>query len=118
MSRRTDRVEDLIRRELSDLLLRDLHDPRVGMASVVSVHVTADLRHAVVRMSVLGDEESRRTTIETLTGARGFVRSQLAHRLRRMKIMPELTFELDRGAEYSQKISQILEGLRDDDTGT
>jgi ribosome-binding factor A len=110
VSRRTDRVSDVLRAELSDLLLREVHDPRVKLASVTAIEVTPDLRRAVVRISVLGSDEQRQEAIEGLRHARGFLRTELAHRLR-TRATPELVFELDRGAEHSQRISDILEGL-------
>jgi ribosome-binding factor A len=114
MSRRTDRVSDLLRAELSDLLLREVHDPRVKLASVTSVEVTTDLRRAVVKISALGDDEQRQGTIEGLRHAKGFLRTELAHRLR-LRTTPELIFELDRGAEHSQRIADILESLHGPD---
>ncbi|HYO14799.1 MAG TPA: 30S ribosome-binding factor RbfA [Thermoanaerobaculia bacterium] len=110
MSRRSDRVGDLIRAELSDLLLREVKDPRVKLASITEVDVTSDLRRAVVKVSALGEEEQRLETVEALRHARGFLRTELAHRLR-LRVTPELVFELDRGAEHSQRISEILESL-------
>ncbi len=114
MSRRTDRVADLLRAELSDLLLREVHDPRVKLASVTAVEVTPDLRRAVVKISALGDDEQRQGTIEGLRHAKGFLRTELAHRLR-LRTTPELIFELDRGAEHSQRIADILESLHGPD---
>jgi ribosome-binding factor A len=110
LSRRTDRVSDLLRAELSDLLLREVHDPRVKLASVTAVDVTSDLHRAIVKISVLGNDEQRQETIEGLRHARGFLRTELARRLR-LRVTPELVFELDRGAEHSQRISELLEGL-------
>lgn len=115
MSRRTERVEDLLRAEISQLILREVHDPRVQLASVAAVEVTPDLRHARVHISVLGEGERRDEAIEGLRHARGFIRTQLAHRLRRLRVVPELEFQLDRSAEYSQRINELLEGLHDDD---
>jgi ribosome-binding factor A len=111
MSRRTDRVADVLRAELSDLLLRSVHDPRIRLVSVSGVDVSPDLRHAVVKVSVLGSDEERDATVEALRHARGFLRSELAHRLRTMRVTPELVFELDRGAEHSQRIADLLESL-------
>jgi len=110
MSRRTDRVSDLLRAELAELLLREVHDPRVKLASVTAVDVSPDLRRAVVKISALGDDEQRDATIAGLRHARGFLRTELAHRLR-LRATPELVFELDRGAEHSQQISDLLESL-------
>lgn len=119
MSRRTDRIGDTIRAELSDLLTRRVRDPRVQMASITQVVVSADLRHARVWVSVLGDEEEPRlAAVEALTHARGFLRSELAHRLKHLRVTPELHFELDRGAEHSQRISDILEELHGDQHGS
>ena len=114
MTRRTDRVEDLLRAELAQLLLRDVNDPRVRLATVSEVTVTSDLRHAKVKVSVLGDDSHRVEAIEGLRRAKGFLRSQLAHRLR-LRVVPELDFELDRGAEYSQQISALLDDRHDDE---
>ena len=114
MSRRTDRVGDLIRAELSDLLLREVRDPRVRLASVTGVETSPDLKRAVVRISVLGEEEQRLAAIDALRHARGFLRTELARRLR-TRVTPELVFELDRGAEHSQKISDLLESLHGPD---
>lgn len=110
MSRRTDRVSDVVRAELADLILREVHDPRVKLASITEVEVTTDLRRATVKVSVLGDDQQRQEAIEGLRHARGFLRTELSHRLR-TRSTPELVFELDRGAEHSQKISELLESL-------
>jgi len=103
-------VSDLLRSELSQLMLREIHDPRVKLATVSGIDVTPDLKRAVVRISVLGEEAQRQETIAGLRHARGFLRTELAHRLR-LRNTPELIFELDRGAEHSQKISDLLESL-------
>ena len=114
MSRRTQRVGELLQAELSQLLLRSVQDPRVRTASIAAVDVSPDLRRAVVRVSVL-DESQREDCLAALRHAAGFLRHQLAHRLRHMRVMPELIFELDRGAEHSQRISDLLERLHEHD---
>lgn len=114
MTRRTDRVGDLVRAELSDLLAREVADPRARGAVVTSVDLSTDLKHAVVLVSVLGAEPERREAVEALQGASGFLRSRLAKKLR-LKNVPELRFRLDRGAEHSQRISDLLESLHVDD---
>lgn len=116
MSRRTARVEDLLRAELSELILRQLGDPRVRLTTVTAVDISPDLRHAVVHVSVVGDDSVRRTSLEALRHATGFIRSCLARRLSRMKNIPELRFELDRGAEYSERISNLLEKTHEPDS--
>ncbi len=110
MSRRTDRLSDLVRIELSELILREIKDPRIRLVSLTGVDVTSDLRRATVRVSALGDDAQREEAVEALRHARGFLRTELSHRLR-TRTTPELIFELDRGAEHSQKISDLLESL-------
>lgn len=114
MSRRTDRVGDLVRAELADILRRDLSDPRLALATVAEAQVAPDLRHARVRISVLGSDSERKQAIAALNHAAGFVRRQLGRRLK-LRATPELTFELDHGAEYSQQMSDLLEELNSDD---
>ncbi len=109
MSRRSSRVADLIRAELSQILLRRLQDPRVKLTTVTGVDVSPDLKHAIVQVSIVGDDQQRRQALDALRHAKGFLRSQLAKELHNMKSTPELRFELDRGAEYSQRISDLLE---------
>ncbi len=114
MSRRTDRVADLLRAEISEVIRLEVDDPRVGLATASEVDVSPDLSHAVVRISVLGtDEAARAETLSVLRRAAGFIRARLARRLRQMKRLPELSFELDRGAEYSDTIERLLESTHD-----
>jgi ribosome-binding factor A len=110
MTRRTERLSDLLRAELSDLILREIKDPRIRLVSLTGVEVTSDLRRAIVRVSALGDDTEREEAVEALRHARGFLRTELSRRLR-TRVTPELIFELDRGAEHSQKISDLLESL-------
>ncbi len=110
MSQRTERVADLLRGELASIILREMRDPRVSLTTVAGVTVSRDLSHAEVSVSVLGKDEERQQSLEALDRARGFIRSLLARRVR-LRTVPELVFKLDRGAEHSQRISEILEDL-------
>ncbi len=111
MSQRTDRVGDLLRAELASIIQHEMRDPRVGLTTVSGVTVSRDLGHAEVRLSVLEqDDDKRQATLEALEHARGYLRSVLAKRVR-LRLVPELVFKLDRGAEHSQRISEILEEL-------
>jgi ribosome-binding factor A len=112
MKRRTSRMGDLVRAELSDLLLRQVQDPRIKLVSLTSVEVSPDMRRALIRVSALGTEEQRQEAMDGLQHARGFLRTELSRRLR-TRVTPELVFELDRGAEHSQRISDLLESLHD-----
>lgn len=111
MSQRTDRVGDLLRGELASIIQHEMRDPRVGLTTVSAVNVSRDLGHAEVLISVLEqDDEKRQATLDALEHARGYIRSMLARRVR-LRLVPELVFKLDRGAEHSQRISEILEEL-------
>ena len=103
-------MSEVLRAELSSLLRFELKDPRVALASISHVEVSRDLSHARVAVSVLGSDEDREAAVEALVGAGGFLRSQLGRRLR-LRAAPELAFHLDRGAEHSQHISDLLDGL-------
>lgn len=113
MSHRTERIDDLLRAELASLMMFEVRDPRVKLATPTRVDVTRDLRYATVKVSVLGSDAERTEAVAALVHAKGFLRSRLAERLR-LRVTPELRFELDRGAEYSQQISDLLDGLHDD----
>lgn len=111
MSRRSQRVEDLLRAELADLLLREARDPRLREAHVAAIDVSPDLSNALVRVSVLADETERMEVVAALNRASGFFRTRLAKRLRHMRRTPQLSFVLDRGPEHTQHITDLLENL-------
>jgi len=106
---RPQKVADLIQRELSDLLRREVRDPRVGMVTITSVDVSPDFSHAKVLFTCLEPahvEEARRG----LQRAAGFLRSQLA---RRMKLFatPELRFEYDESIERGDRLSRLIDSV-------
>lgn len=108
MSRRTERVNDLLREELSDLLRDDLRDPRVaGLVSVTHVDVSPDLRRASAFVSVLGTEEERASTMEALGHARPYLRRELSRRLN-LRYTPDLSFVDDRSLERAQEMTDIM----------
>lgn len=109
MTRRTERVGDLLRSELANIISRRVRDPRVAMTSVTAVDMSPDLKHARIYVSVVGTDEERQESLAALQHASGYIRRQLGRELKRLKNVPELRFELDRGAEYSQRISELLE---------
>lgn len=118
---RSRRVAEQIRQELADILMREMKDPRVIGVTFTAVDVTSDLEHAKVWFTVLsGEHEAARLG---LARASGFLRSELAQRMR-MRLVPKLTFQYDesiaRGAHLSQLIDQAVEQdqqhHRDDET--
>jgi len=116
MTRRTDRVGDLLRTEISEILLREMSAPRIRLSTVSDVDVSPDLRHALVRVSVLGEESHRNESIDALRKAGGFIRMRLAKKLKHLRVIPDFSFELDRGPEHSQRITDLLEEQDDHDT--
>ena len=112
MSMRTTRVNELLRAEISELLLREVKDPRVsrGMVTITEVQVTPDLRHAVVYVSHLGTEAERKEALEGLKNSAHFLHRELVHRLS-LRNVPELVFKFDpsieRGARLAELINQV-----------
>jgi ribosome-binding factor A len=107
-NRRIDRVNELLRSELSELISREIKDPRLsGLISVTEVETTADLRHAKVFVSVFGREDERRSSLEALRSATGFLRREVAQRVT-FRYMPELEFHLDSSIEHGDRIMQLL----------
>jgi ribosome-binding factor A len=108
MSRRTQQVGDEIQRILGELIQYELKDPRVGFATIVGVEVSADIQHARVRISVMGDEEQRKETMAGLQSARGYMRKRVSEELRHMRFVPELHLLLDTSLDYSMHIEDVL----------
>jgi ribosome-binding factor A len=108
---RLQRVNQLVREEISLLLQRELKDPRLGFVTVTEVDVAKDLRTAKVYVSVLGSEAELRASLLALESARGFIRNWLVPRLR-MRAVPHLTFHPDRSMAHAAHIQTVLEELR------
>ncbi len=108
---RPERVAEQLRQEISSLMLTEMKDPRVRLASVSRVRVTADLRSATVMISAIGDDDQRRAVVGAMRHAEGYLRAQLGHRLENLKSSPHLRFELDELIAYSVRISTMLRDL-------
>ena len=109
-TRRQHKVSELIHRELSQLLFREARDPRLAEVNITEVRVTADLLLARVYFTVLGGAEAEQAARAGLESASGYLRSQLAARVS-LRLVPTLTFEVDRSAEYGQRIDQLLDEI-------
>lgn len=108
MTRRTERVNALLRQEISELLLREAKDPRLtGMVTITEVDISADLRTAKVHVSVLGEEKEKQEALHGLAAAAGFLRREMAHRLT-LRYIPELTFHLDNSIEQGVHLLQLI----------
>lgn len=114
-NRRVSRVASLIRQEVSQMLLREIKDDRVGagMASITEVDVSGDLQHAKIFVSIYGTEAARSETMEGLKASTGFVRRELGHRLR-LRRTPEIVFLEDRSLERGDRTLHLLNQLKEE----
>ena len=112
MSRRVDRINGLLREEISRLLSREIKDPRLsGLLTITQVRTSSDLRNAKVYLSVLGNDEANTTALQGIQSAATFLRKQLRERLR-LKYVPFLTFEIDDSMETSDNIFRLMDQAR------
>jgi len=109
-SNRPQKVGQLIQKELGNLLIEGLKDPRIGFATVTEVRVTGDLRQAKVFISVYGTDQERRESLEGFLAAAGFLRRQLSRSLR-LRYIPELLFELDTSLDQAQRLDEIIHAI-------
>jgi len=107
MPHRPEKVEQFIKEELSQILQREVRDPRIGFVSVTDVEVSADLRHARVFVSVLGDADAKAATMDGLRSAQGYIRRELGSRLQ-MRHTPEIAFRLDESIERGARVNRLL----------
>jgi ribosome-binding factor A len=105
--RRTARVSEAVREELSEIIGFETGDPRLLAIEVVEAHVTPDGRHANVRIVVRGDERQCKESLAALDGARHYLRHELAVRLS-LRHVPELHFDHDRNLDVENRIDFLL----------
>jgi ribosome-binding factor A len=111
--KRLDRVNQLIKEEVSTLLQRELKDPRLGFVTVTDVETSKDLRVAKVFVSVLGDDRQWATSLAALASARGFVRNWLRQHLD-LRVTPEVDFRADHSMEHAARIQSLLKRVREE----
>ncbi|MFO7832213.1 MAG: 30S ribosome-binding factor RbfA [Desulfuromonadaceae bacterium] len=116
-SQRSIRVGEQIQKEISDLLLRGVRDPRVGFVTITSVDVTTDLQHARIYYTSFNpddtEEHQREETRKGLQSASSYLRSELGKRLK-LRRVPELTFRYDESTEYGNHIESLLRKIKND----
>ncbi|MEK7777891.1 MAG: 30S ribosome-binding factor RbfA [Chloroflexota bacterium] len=116
MSRRAERLSELLRKELSLLLATEVHDPRLpALISITRVGVSDDLRQANVYVSIMGAGEEKRLGMKVLKDAAGFMHRALRPRLD-IRYVPEMSFQLDESIEAGDRTLRIMDGL-DSSTG-
>lgn len=102
-------ISELLRAELSRLIIEEMRDPRLGFITVTGVEVSPDLSHAKVFVSVLGDENGQSESLKVLSRAASFFRTRISRTLN-LKRTPDFKFILDRTEELGARIDQILDG--------
>ncbi len=109
-TQRSIRVGELIQKELSDIILRGLRDPRVGFVTIMSVDVTSDLRIAKAYFTVMGEDADVQQTQQGLESAAPYLRRELGKRLK-LRHVPELSFKFDESIAYGNHIESILQKI-------
>jgi ribosome-binding factor A len=111
-NKRAIRVGELLKEEISQIVLREMKDPRIGFVSVTDVEVSGDLRHAKVFISVYGSDKEKEETLEGLQQAQGFVRKLVGERVK-IHHTPEIIFRYDDSIENGVHISEIIKDLKE-----
>lgn len=104
---RIEKLQELIKQEMSKMLLKELKDPRIGFVTVTDVEMTGDLREAKIYVSVMGGEEQVKNSLEGLNSALGFIRREIGQRVR-LRFTPEISFALDTSLDYGDHIQKLL----------
>ncbi len=110
---RQKRVAERLRAELSELLQREMKDPRLGMVTVTRVTIDRELMQADVYVSTLGDDSRRQEMLAALRSAAGFLRREVGHRVQ-LRTTPTLVFHWDPGLENLENVSRLLDQLKQD----
>lgn len=111
---RANRVGEQIKKELTQIIQREIKDPRIGFITVTAVEVTGDLQQATAFITVYGEEDQRSKTLEGLDKAKGFIRSEIGKRIQLRKT-PDLAFKFDESIERGNRIEELLRNLNKDD---
>ena len=109
--RRADRVADLLKEEISQMLLREVKDPHIGFVTITGVEVSKDLQVAKAFYTILGDETQVKEADEALSRVSHFIKRQLGKRLR-MRYIPDIIFRYDHSLEYGAKIDCLLDHIK------
>ena len=118
MSRRIDRVNEVLRLEISQLLARQIKDPRLSgvITTITEVRTSPDLRNALVLLSVMGDQDAKQTALQGIQSAAKFLRRELRDRLT-LRYVPFLSFTLDDSLENADRLLEIMNQIHDDRSG-
>ena len=104
---RVEKLQELMKQEISQIILRELKDPRIGFVTVTQVEVTGDLREANVYVGLMGNEKQVEDCWKGLQSSLGYIRREIGKRIR-LRFTPELAFALDKSLDYSAHIQELL----------
>lgn len=110
-SRRTARIAERIREAVSEIILFELKDPRIGFVTVIEAEVTPDVKEATVLISVIGSESRQRLTLHAIEHSRGYIQRQLGRQLR-TRNTPLLRFKLDDRGAKARDLEETFERIR------
>lgn len=109
---RNSRINEEVRKELSEIIRDDLKDPRISaMVSITKVDVTKDLRYAKVYVSIFGKEEEKESTLTALKNSAGFLRKEIGSRIN-LRYTPQIIIELDNSIEHGMHIDELLHKIK------
>ena len=108
--KRSEKVADLIQREVSQMLVKSIKDPRIGFVTITKVTVSEDFRLAKVYFSVAGTLEERERSMKGLDSAKGYVRKELGRRIR-LRYTPQIMFQFDPSIEYAIHMEELIKSL-------
>ena len=111
---RVRKIQEFIKQEVSNILLKELKDPRIGFVTVTDAKITGDLREATVYVSLFGDEKQKKDTLTALKSANGYIRSEEGKRLK-IRYSPEIQFKEDQSLDYGIKIDKMLKDIEKKD---
>lgn len=111
---RVEKVQEAIQHEISNMLLHDVKDPRIQFVTITGVELTDDMSIAKVYVSLYGPEDKHEETWKALNKALGFMRSEIAKRIR-LRFAPSLVLVKDTSMEYSAHIQSILDKIKQEE---
>jgi ribosome-binding factor A len=111
MSRRIERLNEQVKREISDILRSEVRDPRIGVVTVTEAHVAPDLSFARIYVRSMGDDDEQEAAMAGLKAAGPYIRRELSKRLT-VRTVPELRFEADKALEYGMHIEKLLSDIK------
>jgi ribosome-binding factor A len=114
--KRADRVSDLIREVISEMLLRDLNDPRLESVTLTAVEMTDDLKLATVFFSTMGIHSREEESLRGLQSAAGYIKKKLGKELR-LRYIPDLSFKVDHSFDYGSKIDRLIRTINEEKDG-